>query len=70
MTLLGSSPLYIGAGGRFREPMELGAEYAHRSITNVVPFNKTNPTEPSTGGWYGRSLPVPMVAKLVDAFVF
>lgn len=46
------------------------AEYAHRTFTNVVPFDETKPTEPSTGGRYGWGLPVPMVAKLADAFVF
>ena len=50
LPLLGSSPLYIGAGGRFREPTELMDEYAHRTFTNVVPFDETELTEPSTGG--------------------
>lgn len=59
---LDSSPPYIGVGGRFREPTELGAEYAYRAFTNVVPFDETEPSEPSTGGRYRRVLPVPMVA--------
>ncbi len=70
MHLLASSPLYIGAGGRFREPTELGAEYAYWAFTNVVPLDETEPSEPNTGGRYGRGLPVPMVAKPSVDFVF
>ena len=67
---LDSSHPYIGAGGRFREPTELGAEYAHRAFTNVVPFDETEPTEARTAVRYGRGLPVPMVAKPSVDFVF
>jgi hypothetical protein len=68
--LLASSPHYIGVGSWFREPIEPGAGYDHRAFTNVVMFHETEMTELSTGGRYGRAMPMPMVAKLVDAFVF
>jgi hypothetical protein len=57
-----SSLPYIGTGDRLREPTLFGAEYAHRAFKSVVPFDEMDPTEPSTGGRYGRALPVPMVA--------
>jgi hypothetical protein len=59
---LGFPSLKRHSGGRFREPTELGAKYAHRDFTYVVPFEETKPAEPSTTVWYGRGLPVPMVA--------
>jgi hypothetical protein len=54
----------------FHKPAEPGAKYVHRAFTNIVPFEETDPTESGTGGRYGRGLPVPMVVKLGDAFVF
>lgn len=58
---LGFPSLNRHPGGRFREPIELGIEYSHRAFTDVVPFEETKPTEPSTTVQYGRGLPVPMV---------
>jgi hypothetical protein len=62
--------LYRYSGGRFREPTKLGAEYAHRAFTNVVPFDEAEPKEVRTAVRYGRGLAVPMAAIPADAFVF
>jgi hypothetical protein len=57
--------LYRHPGGRFLEPTELGAEYAHWAFTKVVPFDEMEPTKVHTAV---RS--VPMVAMPSDAFGF
>ena len=66
---LGFPSLNRRSGGRFCEPTELGAEYAHWAFTNVVPFDKTKPSEGGTTVRYGRAAPVPVVAIPADTLL-
>jgi hypothetical protein len=54
MPLFGSFPLYIGVGGRFHEPTELGAEYAHRSFQMLFRLMKRSQRSPVRADGTGR----------------